>query len=75
MVRIRRPDLRWGKEVLGSSSQRRSTPERKKHSISFGSSTGRPLPVILTGGKQLPAIGSGEARRGCESGSFSSSGE
>jgi len=56
VVRIRRPDLRWGKEVVGSSSQRRSTPERKKHSISFGSSTGRPLPVIFTGGKQFPTI-------------------
>jgi len=42
---------------LGSSSQRRSTPERKKHSISLGKSTGRPLSVRFTGGKEFPAIG------------------
>lgn len=42
--------------MLGSSSLRRSTPERKKHSISFGIRTGRPLSVSFTGGKEFPVI-------------------
>lgn len=43
--------------MFGSSSQRRSTPERKKHSISFGNRTGRPLSVSFTGGNEFPVIG------------------
>lgn len=42
--------------MFGSSSQRRSTPERKKHSISFGDKTGRPLSVSFTGSKEFLAI-------------------
>lgn len=54
VVRMRRPDLRWGK--LGFSSDRRSTKERSEHSTSPGFSTGRPLPVICAGDSQFPAM-------------------
>lgn len=53
VVRMRRPDLRRGK--AGSSSDSRSTGERREHSISFGRRTGRPLVVSSTVGRNFPA--------------------
>lgn len=54
MVRMRRPDLRWG--ILGFSSDRRSTEERRLLSISPEQRTGRPLAVSCAGGKKSVVI-------------------
>lgn len=54
VVRMRRPDLREGKE--GRSSHSRSAAETSEHSISVGRSTGRPLLVCSTGESHCPTI-------------------
>jgi hypothetical protein len=54
LVRMRRPDLREGKE--GRSSHSRSAAETSERSISFGRSTGRPLPVCSTVESHCPLI-------------------
>lgn len=54
VVRISRPDLRRGK--VRRSGHSTSTEERIEHSTSFGSRTGRPLPVNSADGRQLAAI-------------------
>jgi hypothetical protein len=57
VVRMRRPDLREGKD--GRSSHSRSTTETSERSISFGRNTGRPLLVCSTVESHCPPIEEG----------------
>lgn len=53
-MRMRRPDLKWGK--VGLSSDRRSTADRREHSTSPDFNTGRPLAVSSAAGRNSSAM-------------------
>lgn len=53
VVRIKWPDFKGGNETASSWSCSMSTFERRLHSTSFGTRTGRPLLVTEAGTKKL----------------------